>query len=136
MPSLRNPLFNLVATAALAAALARSTTNAQAAPVDELANCGKRISEGVQKYTQNYTTGLGNCYLANDSLVFPIDCREDQRTKGIIGSAREKLQTSTQKCTEQGLDLLCPFEQRLPSDLYDWLVLDPASYETRVDALL
>ncbi|MFM7141383.1 MAG: right-handed parallel beta-helix repeat-containing protein, partial [Alphaproteobacteria bacterium] len=45
-------------------------------------------------------------------------------------------QTSTQKCTVQGLDLLCPFEQRLPSDLYDWLVLDPTSYETRVDALL
>ena len=43
--------------------------------------------------------------VANDSLVFPIDCREDQRTKGILGSAREKLATATQKCTEQGLDL-------------------------------
>jgi len=136
MRSLRSQFRTAALAVPLAAAWMLATVPAWAAPVDELANCGKRISEGLQKYTQNYTTGLGNCYLANDSLVFPIDCREDQRTKGIIGSAREKLQTATVKCTAQGLDLLCPFEQRLPGDLYDWLVLDPNSYETRVDALL
>ena len=136
MPSLRSPFRPSLLAAVLAATCLVSAAPAWAAPVDELAACGKRISEGVQKYTQNYTTGLGNCYLANDSLAFPVNCREDQRTKGILGSAREKLQTSTEKCTAQGLDLLCPFEQRVSSDLYDWLVLDPASYETRVDALL
>lgn len=136
MPSLRLSPSRVALFVAVAFAGLVSAPAAPAAPVDDLANCGKRISEGLQKYTQNYTTGLGNCHLANDSLVFPIDCREDQRTKGIIGSAREKLQTATQKCTAQGLDLLCPFDQRVPSDLYDWLVLDPTSYETRVDGLL
>jgi len=132
--SLRRSARRILLVVAFGTGLSASVV--AAAPVDELANCGKRISEGVQKYTQNYSTGLGNCYLANGSLVWPIDCRQDQRTKGIIDSAREKLLTSTEKCTVQGLDLLCPFEQRVPGDLYDWLVLDPTSYETRVDAFL
>ena len=128
-------LFVLAAALSCVAVL-RSVSPALAAPVDDMANCGKRIAEGLQKYTQNYSTGLGNCYLGNGSLTFPLDCRVDQRTKGIITSAREKLQTSTQKCGGDGLDLLCPIEQRLPADLYDVLALDTGSYESRVDALL
>lgn len=107
-----------------------------ATPQDEQANCGKRLGEAIQKFTQSYATALGSCYTANLALNYPVDCRRDERTAALLRSARDKLATATGKCSETGLDLLCPLEQKTATSLYDVLALDPDAYEKTLDGLL
>lgn len=125
-----------VLAAAAAALVALADPVGAASPTDEQANCGKRLSEAVQKFTQGYGAALGNCYTANLALNFPVDCREDGRTAGLLKSARDKLATAVGKCSPLGLELLCPWEQTDSTALYDVLVLDPASFEKTLDGIL
>jgi hypothetical protein len=100
-----------------------------AQPQDEVASCGKRLGDAVRSHTERYFGALAACPYKNLSRSTQVDCSTDGQTLHALESAVEKLASAIEKCSEEGLSLLCPLETTTPEATFASLVSEPDSLQ-------
>jgi hypothetical protein len=104
---------------------------AQAADI-RVQKCAKRITQGIDKFTEAVIEEVGECHATNVADDDDVDCAEDEDVVEEIEKTKDKLEREVGKCDAAAHRAICALEGRNMEQFLNNVSNGPAAPETRL----